>query len=73
MAISLGQYYDLLEKHDWYYMMSDDSRAYRAGRASIHKIQSIAQENPDFMRLYNEYVDFRNGKSVNKPLKPKEM
>ena len=35
----LGKYTDLLTKHDWYYQMSDDDRAYDRGMAEKQAIK----------------------------------
>jgi len=36
-----------LRSHDWYYMMSDDSRVYREGREAWERIQLLASKLGD--------------------------
>lgn len=44
----------MLEEHDWWYMMSDDSRIYEDGLASEKELRRIAATNPDFQVLLDE-------------------
>ena len=48
----------LLKKHDWWYMMSDDSRAYKAGEESDKAIEAImkSDNSPENVELYNKYA-----------------
>ena len=42
-----------LPRLDWYYMMSDDSDAYRLGRETIAHYRSIAEENgPEWVEAF---------------------
>ena len=48
---------DALKSHDWYYMMSDDPRAYEAGSDEKSKISSLMKKVPRkrAVELYNKY------------------
>lgn len=48
---------DALKSHDWYYMMSDDPRAYNAGSDEKSKISSLMSKLPrqQAVDLYNSY------------------
>jgi len=48
----------LLKKHDWWYMMSDDNRAYKAGEESDKAIEAImkSDNSPENVELYNKYA-----------------
>jgi hypothetical protein len=53
--MSLEEFKKLLEEHDWFYMMSDDNRVYRAGNTNEWKLKEFARANgDDFKRAYNE-------------------
>jgi hypothetical protein len=51
----------LLKKHDWYYMMSDDNRAYTQGSAQQYEIRKIMKQledieyGDDAKALFNKY------------------
>ena len=44
MKITLQQLEELLQTHDWYYMMSDDNRYYKQGRKSFEAIWKLMDE-----------------------------
>jgi hypothetical protein len=44
-----------LKSHDWYYRMSDDPRAYRAGRDAWERIQFLASQLDDGQELIAKY------------------
>ena len=52
------EFYELLERHDWWYEQSDDPNAYRKGRNERHRLQAIAQENAILIDLYTRYADY---------------
>jgi len=66
---------ELLKKHDWWYMMSDDNRAYTKGSAQQYEIRKIMKEledmgyNEDAKTLFNKYAPKGPGNST---LKMKE-
>ena len=60
-AMMLDALEELLKKHDWYYMMSDDNRAYTQGSAQQYEIRKIMKQledigyNDDAKALFNKY------------------
>jgi hypothetical protein len=53
--ITIEEFYDMLEKHDWYYDFADDHRYWKAGKASLEKIKILTQKDSIFARLYLDY------------------
>jgi len=66
-AHALDQLEAKLKAHDWYYMMSDDNRAYTNGRHEQSEIRSIMNDleglgyGKDAKELYNQYAPFSEG------------
>ena len=60
-AMMLDALEELLKKHDWYYMMSDDDRWYRQGSAQQYEIRKIMKQledieyGDDAKALFNKY------------------
>ncbi len=52
------QFFKLLQKHDWTYMMSDDHRAYTKGQNESRVLQAAYQENDFFMKMFRDYNAF---------------
>ena len=48
-------FYDLLEKHDWFYCWSDDHRVYTAGEASRKNLEMVARGDQVKLNLLREY------------------
>lgn len=84
---SLFEYYDMLEKADWTYEMSDDHSTWRRGRQEFGKLERIAKESPEHEKLYQDMkahywsdwhktetgdYDFDKGRVVPKPPRPME-
>jgi hypothetical protein len=61
-SLTMNTLIDLLQKHDWYYMMSDDSRAYDRGRNKEREIIGLMKNlenlgfSDDAKSIYNEYA-----------------
>jgi len=56
--MDLAGYFKSLESHDWYYNYSDDHRAWSKGSEESRRLQSIAQENPTLLRMYDDYSNW---------------
>ena len=60
----LDDFESKLKSHDWYYMMSDDNRAYTKGSAEESELKKIAKQlanmgyDKDAADLYNQYNVF---------------
>lgn len=48
---SLREYYDMLERHDWTWVMSDDVAVVRAGRKSEEALNAVARRSPEHAAL----------------------
>lgn len=71
---SLNEFYDILEKHDWFYMMSDDSSKDRKGHAEERRIIEIVNSTRDqrYSDLYHKYHGHMwTGPAWNTERKPK--
>jgi hypothetical protein len=61
----LDDFESKLKSHDWYYMMSDDNRAYTKGSAEESELKKIAKQlasmgyDKDAANLYNKYNVFK--------------
>jgi hypothetical protein len=56
----------LLKAHDYYYVYSDDSRAYRKGKESQDRIEALVKDiGPSGLKLYRKYL--KKNESVEKP------
>lgn len=53
--MKLLDYYARLATHDWWYLMSDDGRAYRAGHRDKEELRAIANESPEHEELFQEW------------------
>jgi hypothetical protein len=71
-AMMLDALEELLKKHDWWYMMSDDNRAYTQGSAQQYEIRKIMKEleaigyGKDAKTLFNQYAPDGPGGSTQK-------
>ena len=63
--VSLGDYWDMLNKFDWHYEHSDDHRVYTQGRDGLAKLSQIAAFSDEHKELFNQ---FRSGGE--KPVRP---
>jgi len=53
---TLSQYYDSLERHDWYYMMSDDHGVYTRGSANELILRRVAKsKGPSLERMFQQF------------------
>jgi hypothetical protein len=55
--MTLEEFYNLLEAHDWHYEMSDNHSVYLRGRENEQKLSSLAanHKNQDFVILFRAY------------------
>lgn len=53
--ITLEVYEDMLKKHDWYYMMSDDPNVYKIGSDSYSIIKKLSNSSEKHLELFNQY------------------
>lgn len=49
------EYFYLLDKHDWYYDFSDDSRVWKMGKADEKLLKRLYVDNTNFEKMYNDF------------------
>ena len=52
--ISIVAYKALLNSHDWYFEMSDDSRKYRKGHIEKGVLRTHSYQSPEHKELFDE-------------------
>lgn len=68
----LSQYYEMLEKHDWYYSFSDSLKVFEKGREEAIKLNEIALNSPNHAKLYGAFFQhYASGPGFNCPKLPK--
>ena len=69
--MNLSDYYDMLEKHDWCYVMGS-GEVYSRGRKSQVAICRVAEESPEHRELFSAFSKHHaiRGERGPKPLKP---
>ena len=72
-GMTLTEYYDVLDKHDWFYDFSDDRKVRRKGQQKEHEIMMIASAYGDkYLALYQHFhLHHFSGDSFNLPKAPK--
>ena len=53
--VSLTEYWDMLNCHDWYYDFSDDHRVWRAGQENMQKLRLLSQQSPEHGKLLSDF------------------
>jgi len=66
------EYFQELERHDWYYNYSDDHTVWERGNRNAHRLQAIAAEDQLLGRMYADYskwvfLDVSERERTNKP------
>lgn len=71
--MTLTEYYDKLEKHDWFYDFSDDRNVRMKGQDDDREIKQIADTHGDkYLALYQCFhLHYFSGDSFNSPKAPK--
>ena len=55
MNIDKQEFFDFCEKFDWFYTYSDDGRVYSAGLQQERRLESLIQQNPEFVQIYKDF------------------
>lgn len=53
--MTVGEYYDQLERHDWYYEWSDDHGVWERGSADASRLKQISEESPEHKALWDGF------------------
>lgn len=73
---TLQEFYDKLERADWFYEMSDDHSVWHRGSAEFGGLEAISKESPEHKALYDGFhKHYYSGKpwnteKVSKPERP---
>lgn len=68
------EYWELLDKHDWFYMMSDDRSVYEKGASFLNKLTKIANTDPVLKSLLDGFTaHYFSGKPWDTVKKPKPI
>jgi len=75
MPISLREYWELLNKHDWYHEFSDDSFVSHFGRSAEHILEEMATTSLEHKLLFEHFREYVSSqitglKKVAKPERP---
>lgn len=55
--MTLQEFYDELNSHDWYYMYSDDHRVWSAGERDRKRLQELSKQIEGGQKLYEEFFE----------------
>lgn len=56
IKVSLADFWDMLNSHDWYYDWSDDHRVWQAGRTVKEKLVLISGQSDTHKALYDGFT-----------------
>lgn len=77
-TVTLKEYYQMLDKHDWYFDWSDDGRVWEKGRANNSRLAAISTQSPKHKELWEGFKKHKftgkpwNTEQAPKPEEPKE-
>lgn len=72
--MTLKEFYQELEKHDWYYDMSDDHGVWERGTANKRRLEGIAEESEEHRKLYEGFSQhYFSGEPWGTEKKPKPV
>lgn len=54
--MDIEQFFQELEKHDWYYPFSDDGGVYRRGHENEIRLKGIAAQSERHQKLYDAFM-----------------
>lgn len=66
---TLGEYWDALSSHDWFYMMSDSSRIYEEGLKRDGELAALTGKGPEWESLWSDFKSWK-WKGTPKPERP---
>lgn len=77
--ITLVEYYDALERFDWYFDFSDDHRVWSAGNKRKAELISMSKKGAEYKALWDGFKEFHfsgepwNTEKAPKPERPVEV
>lgn len=64
------EFYDLCEKHNWYYMRSDDHTAYKKGERERAALRHALGKNISLRNMFEQWLDYKFIDNKPKPVRP---
>jgi ribonucleotide reductase alpha subunit len=58
--VTLKEYWEQLNAHDWYYEMSDDHRVWKAGFREQTRLEELAKQSKEHAALFNAFAAHYN-------------
>ena len=55
---NIGEYFNRLTNHDWYYNYSDDHSVWKRGNEYRDRLLNTAAEHTTYKKMYNEFVNW---------------
>lgn len=52
---ALREFHEMLRRHDWWYMMSDDHSVWQRGSSAESRLISISKESDDHRELWDSW------------------
>lgn len=72
--MTLQEYYDELDRHDWYYAFSDDGRVYDAGECASNRLRHLSKEIEGGEELLVAFTKYHfSGPAWKTPNQPKPI
>lgn len=70
--MTLVEFYERLERHDWYYDFSDDGGVWRAGSAERTRLMEASTLSPEHAKLFKAWKAHAQHEDVitKRPAKP---
>ena len=70
--MTLQEFWDMLNRHDWYYQFSDDHRQWSDGSKNADQIKLLSDISTGHKKLYEGFCKhYFGGESFKKPDSPK--
>lgn len=75
-SMTLPEFWDLLDKHDWLYQMADDQRSYQKGKQEREELKRYASLSPEHEELFMAFAKWGQrlmpgqNPDVEKPVRP---
>ena len=54
---NIGEYFNRLTNHDWYYNYSDDHSVWKRGNEYRDRLLNTAAEHPTYQKMYNAFAE----------------
>jgi hypothetical protein len=55
VQVNLTDFYQMLEKHEWFHIIDEDEARYQAGAEFYENLRKLADQSPEHKDLFNKY------------------